>query len=232
MAEEEGSYSGEQTDVEREIFQRELDSFVPDRVLDAHAHMWPGTAPDAGNQPKPWLQEHMTLGRWRELMTAQMPGRTIGGLMLALPQGIHGLAPTTDGSARRHAEHIAGEVGSDPFCRPTMFVTPRMDADYVKQEAKRLNVKGLKVYHTESANKPTWNAEIPEFLPEQVVRVAHELGICITLHMVKDRSVSDRSNQHWIRTYCERYPDMKLILAHSARSLSEDSFLETKTATQ
>ena len=116
MAEEEGSYSGEQTDVEREIFQRELDSFVPDRVLDAHAHMWPGTAPDAGNQPKPWLQEHMTLGRWRELMTAQMPGRT---------KGIHGLAPTTDGSARRHAEHNSRRSR----------LRPVLPADYVRHAA-------------------------------------------------------------------------------------------------
>ena len=50
--------------------------------------------------------------------------------------------------------------------------------------------------------------------------MAHELGICVTLHMVKARAVADPSNQHWIRTYCERYPDMKLILAHAARSFN------------
>jgi glutamate-1-semialdehyde 2,1-aminomutase len=101
-----------------------------------------------------------------------------------------------------------------------MFVSPWMDPDYVRQEVQRLNVAGLKCYHSESPNKPTWNAEIPEFLPEELVRVAHELRICITLHMVKQRSVADPSNQHWIRTYCERYPNMKLILAHAARSFN------------
>ena len=220
MADEEFGYVPEQTEAEREIFERELDSFVPDRALDAHAHMWPGTARDAENDPKPWLREHMTLARWQELMTDQMPGRTIGGLMLAVPQGLHGLAPSTEASIRLHAEHIAAESAANPLCQPTMFVSPWMDVDYVKQEARRLDVKGLKVYHTESPTKPTWNSEIPEFLPEWVVRVAHELGICVTLHMVKYRSVADPSNQHWIRTYCERYPDMKLILAHAARSFN------------
>ena len=87
MADEEGSYAAEQTEEEREIFRRELDAFVPDRALDAHAHMWPGTPPDAENQPKPWRRETITLSRWRELMEDQMPGGTIGGLMLAVPQG-------------------------------------------------------------------------------------------------------------------------------------------------
>jgi glutamate-1-semialdehyde 2,1-aminomutase len=38
--------------------------------------------------------------------------------------------------------------------------------------------------------------------------------------MVKSRAVADPSNQHWIRTYCETYPDMQLILAHAARSFN------------
>ena len=29
-------------EIEREIFTRELNSFVPDKALDAHAHMWAG----------------------------------------------------------------------------------------------------------------------------------------------------------------------------------------------
>ena len=209
-----------QTGVEHEIFERELESFVPDKVLDAHAHMWPSTAPDSDNQPKAWLQEHVTLELWREMMNDQMPHRDIGGLMLAVPHSVHGLAPATNESVTRHAEHIAGEVLSEPLCQPTMFVAPQLDPDYVKQEARRLNIKGLKVYHTESPNKPTWEAEIPEYLPEAMVQVADDLGICITLHMVKERSVSDPSNQHWIRTYCEKYPNMKLILAHAARSFN------------
>ena len=38
--------------------------------------------------------------------------------------------------------------------------------------------------------------------------------------MVKARAVADPSNQHWIRHYCETYPDMQLILAHAARGFN------------
>ena len=221
MADAEFGYVPEQTEAEREIFERELDSFVPDRALDAHAHMWPGTAPDAENDPKPWLREHMTLARWQELMTDQMPGRAIGGLMLAVPQGIHGLAPSTEASIRRHAEHIAAESAANPLCQPTMFVSPWMDPDYVKQEARRLDVKGLKVIPTPRARRSrrgTPRSRI--FCRSGRCGLPTSWASASRCHMVKDRSVSDPSNQHWIRTYCERYPDMKLILAHAARSFN------------
>jgi glutamate-1-semialdehyde 2,1-aminomutase len=38
--------------------------------------------------------------------------------------------------------------------------------------------------------------------------------------MVKARAVADPSNQYWIRRYCEKYPRIKLILAHGARGFN------------
>jgi glutamate-1-semialdehyde 2,1-aminomutase len=37
---------------------------------------------------------------------------------------------------------------------------------------------------------------------------------------VRARAVADPSNQHWIRYFCETYPDMQLILAHAARGFN------------
>ena len=48
----------------------------------------------------------------------------------------------------------------------------------------------------------------------------------ITLHMVKSRAVADPANIHWIRHYCEKYPHMRLILAHSARGFQPAHNLE------
>ena len=208
-------------EIEREIFQRELDSFVPDSALDAHAHMWAGAPTYGERSPMSlWTEEDMTVPLFRELMADLMPGRTVGGLMLALPMGIHGMPPAAPDTVTFQAEHIAREANPDPLCGSTMFVSPKLDPDYVRQEVDRLDVNGLKCYHTESERRPTPDSDIPEFLPEEFVRIAHERGMTVTLHMVKDRAVADPSNQHWIRAYCEKYPDMNLILAHAARSFN------------
>ena len=63
------------------------------------------------------------------------------------------------------------------------------------------------------ADEADVRGRIPAYLPEPLVKVAHEEGWFITLHMVKRRAVADPGNQHWIRHYCKTYPDMKLILA-------------------
>ena len=44
--------------------------------------------------------------------------------------------------------------------------------------------------------------------------------------MVRSRAAADASNIHWIRHYCEKYPDMNLILAHSARGFQPAHNLE------
>src|SRR5438034_1361609 len=84
--------------------------------------------------------------------------------------------------------------------------------------------------------------EVEPFLPDRVfdahahlfraenyapaVRPAHQegnperLGLSITLHMVRDRALADPLNQATIRRYCERYPNMRLILAHAARGFN------------
>jgi len=57
-------------------------------------------------------------------------------------------------------------------------------------------------------------------LIEEHVRVAHEKGFPITLHMVKSRALADPMNQQQIRHYGEKYPNMKIILAHGARGFN------------
>jgi predicted TIM-barrel fold metal-dependent hydrolase len=44
--------------------------------------------------------------------------------------------------------------------------------------------------------------------------------------MQRSRSLADPSNQHWIRTYCERYPDMTLILDHGGRAFNPHHAIE------
>lgn len=101
-----------------------------------------------------------------------------------------------------------------------MLTGPHMDAEFIRQEVRRLGLSGLKCYHLQSKTQPTWDSDLPDYLPEEHIKVAHEEGLHITLHMVKSRAVADPSNQRWIRHYCETYPNMRLILAHAARGFN------------
>src|SRR2546427_2457873 len=43
---------------------------------------------------------------------------------------------------------------------------------------------------TVTPEQPTFQASIPSFLPEEQVRVAHEEGLTITLHLVRSRALA------------------------------------------
>ena len=195
---------------DREFFARELEAFVPPRVFDAHAHLYriehwsDGRMLSAG----PAVADLATYRAQHEWL---MPGREVNGLFFGV--GFHQGYPESN-------DFVAMEVGSSPGDYCQMIVPPDLDAEELRSTAKSIGVRGLKVYHTMAPRKPTWNAEISEFLTEQHVRIADEEGWTITLHMVKDRSLADRGNQHWIRYYCTKYPDMQLILAHAARGFN------------
>lgn len=198
-------------DCDRDFFARELQNFVPDRIFDAHAHLyeiphWGKSTPVAVGPQTVGLEEFRSQMEWI------MPGRKVYGLFFGV-----GLSGETFQASN---SFVAQEVAKDPACYGQFCVPPTMDPDQLREEVKRLGMTGLKVYHTFVTGKASWNADVSDFLTEPHVRVANEEGWTITLHMVRDRAVADPANQERIRYYCEKYPNMKLILAHAARGFN------------
>ena len=204
------------------MFERELDSFVPDKVYDAHCHLLVPADPQPLWNECPDGVGHAECMQWLDCL---MPGRDLAANFLSFS-----VDPDWSDASN---EWTAKAAACDARCRAEFFIKPDDDPDWVRQEVKRLSSSGLKCYHLQATlsaswakDRKTWEADIPDFLPESFVEVADELGLVITLHMVKARSVADPSNIHWIRRYCEKYPNMKLILAHSARGFQPQHNLE------
>ena len=205
-------------DHDRVFYERELSSFIPDRVFDAHTHLW--------------LKDRVQLGMpgydggdigYKEYVACMEdlhPGRRVAALFIPL---VSAADPT---SVAPGNEWVSSQIADAPDCRASFFITPKDDPEWVRQEVRRLGLNGLKCYHTFADVSPTWDAHIPDFLPEPLLKVADEEAWFITLHMVRSRAVADPENIHWIQHYCRNYPNMKLILAHSARGFQPAHNLE------
>ncbi|MEX2288241.1 MAG: amidohydrolase family protein, partial [Planctomycetaceae bacterium] len=192
-------------DVDREFFDRELASFVPERIFDAHCHLWNA---DHYQVKLAGMPRDAGYDEYREMIDALHPGRSVRALFIPMPSQAEVIPRAND--------WIAKQTGKAADCRGLFFVRPDDDPEWVRQEVRRLGLCGLKCYHTMSPIKPTWEASIETFLPEKFLSVANEEGWAITLHLVKSRAVADGENIACIRRYCQTYPNMKLILAHSA----------------
>lgn len=210
------------TEADHEIFDREINGFLPQKVFDAHCHFthpkYMTAAMMTGVLGADGIPEIVGWDQFAEAIGAIYPGRRIGALFLAYSM------PNTD--VRFGNQYTSDEAAKAADARFFMFVEPGDNPQAVEQDAKRLGASGFKVYHNRAPIENTFDADIPLYFPEWLAELAHKLGMGVTLHMVKDRGVADENNIRWIRHYCKTYPDMKLILAHSARGFQPSHNLE------
>lgn len=204
------------TEEDRLMVEREVEPFLPDKIFDAHAHLFKhshfpkgqlgGFADTPSTQG---LAEFYEYSEW-----IHPKSRTKGGLFFGLA-----FLGDREGNNDFIGAEVNGPLGENAFGQ--MIISPDMDPEYIIDEVKKHGFVGLKCYHTMAqVEGATWNAPIESFLPEAHMRVADKLGLSITLHMVRDRALADPINQQQIRHYCELFPNMQLILAHAARGFN------------
>lgn len=198
---------------DQELFERELESFVPPRIFDAHVHLYEFSQFD-GTPPTACLKgpESVGLDAYRQRIAEILPRRQVSALFFPFPH------PKVNFNSAN--DFLIQQAKRDPVSRGQMLIRPEMDAEFVREKVRQDGFVGLKCYHYYSSERPTFDAHIPTFLAEEHVRIAHEEGLTITLHMVRSRAMADPSNQEVIRRYAEKYPKARFILAHAARGFN------------
>jgi glutamate-1-semialdehyde 2,1-aminomutase len=202
------------TDQDRALFDRELESFVPPAIFDAHAHWYRADHFPADAVPGLVSSGPAVAGgnAFDRAMNELIPDRRVEGLFFPFPH----LGLDVDAAN----EFLAAELRHRPGSRGQMVITPQHDPEFIRDAVRRQGFVGLKCYHVYSPRRPTFESLIEEYLPEPQVRMAHEEGLSITLHIVRSRALADPANQQTLRRYCERYPNMRMILAHAARGFN------------
>jgi predicted TIM-barrel fold metal-dependent hydrolase len=203
-------------DYDQSFFEKELNTFVPDRVFDSHAHLY---------RSSDWGFNHVTdsgpavvtMEEFQRQIAWVTPGRRTTGLFFGV---------AFNDAFRDANAFVANEVAKDSASLSHMLVSPYQDAEEMREAGKRQGFRGIKVYHSFLRDKPTWDAEIRQFLIEEHVRVAHEEGWSITLHIMKSRSLADPQNQQTLIDYCTRYPNIQMILAHAGRGFNAHHTIE------
>ena len=203
-----------------EFFQRELAGFIPDRLFDAHMHLWANTRLEMLENVAP----PVGIDKYVGLADSMFEGHRVAGLIVPSPGcGNFGCVAEEN---QWVVEQTKIAQGIDDSYRAVLLAKPDDDPEWLRQEVRRHKMCGLKCYHLFADLEETWNAQIPDYLPESIMKVANEEGWAIVLHMVRSRAVADQENIHWLRRYCKEYPDARIILAHSARGFQPGHNLE------
>jgi glutamate-1-semialdehyde 2,1-aminomutase len=208
------------TDLDRRIWTEELDSFVPKKVFDVHTHIYRwdfNTDPDKANGPY-----QASIGRYFPEVSwdvadafdaALMPGRQVDRLAFPFP------FPKPCDFAASHA-YIAEQTGQASASSGLMLVHPAMSDAEIEATICSHGLIGLKPYLLYATNGDRADASITDFLPERQIALADRLGLLVMMHLSKRLAVSDPDNIAELRRLSEKYPNVKWVLAHCARSYS------------
>lgn len=198
---------------DEQIWNEELQEFVPERVFDAHVHMFhPRHLPESSQAvTEPWgLTDLATLQRWAARL---YPGRETHFLALGTP------LPGIDVTA--HNRWCIEQVRQDPQSRMNRLVTPSCQVQEIERDVRENGYVGLKPYRVFSVTGDIAQCRIHEFLPHEQLELANELGLFVTMHLSRFHGCADELNLEDLRDFtCKRYPNIKWILAHCARSFT------------
>ncbi|MEO7600140.1 MAG: aminotransferase class III-fold pyridoxal phosphate-dependent enzyme [Opitutus sp.] len=208
------NYVDNLTPRDRHLAAGALQDFVPAEIFDIHTHPYHA----AHFAPGDWafLAGRDVLGchEHRQALQRYMPATTIHGLYFGMPRK----------SADRPAMNswLSAEVRArgTPLSRSLMVVSPTDDREQVATALRGGQFCGIKVYHCYANRPDTMNAAVEEYAPDWMWEILHEVRGVMMLHIVKDDAMEDPDNQASLRRLCRAYPNLRLILAHVARSFN------------
>ena len=207
-------------EVDERIWRDELEEYVPQRIYDVHSHLYRfafNLDPNRDTGPyKKFVGEHwvdVPAGLADACDALLMPGRKVSRLAFPFP------FPYPCEFAASN-EWVARETAKDAASASLMLAHPKMSDEEAEAELDRGGHLGFKPYRFYSATGDAVNCRITDFLPERLIALADRRGLIVMMHISKRDAIADEENLRDLEALSAKYPRVKWILAHCARSYS------------
>ena len=200
------------TDYDKKVYQEEIDGFLPKKIIDTHTHVYPSFAN---------LEKDVSNGYWPSKVATDWTIEDANQTYLDLFPN-QKVIPVIFGNPGTNLE-----VGNDYVSKagayydyPTCFLTDYyMTPEYLEEQVVKGGFKGLKPYFYACRKEvDPREAGIYDYLPHEHLKVADKLGLTCVLHISKEERLKNKQNIHDLMEIEEKYPNVKLIVAHVGRA--------------
>ncbi len=205
------------TDYDRLVYEKELKPFLPKEFVDFHIHAYKSTFDDWGdaNGGSTWIDlvaDEMTTEQMTDCFKMLFPENKV--IPLVFGACLKNIDQTND--------YVRKEAIKYGF--PTLYRSSYdMDPDELEQKVKEGGFLGLKPYLTNCPPYiPSKEIRIFDFLPHEHLRVADKNGWIVMLHIPRDQRLKDKVNLAQLMEIEEKYPNLKLVVAHIGRAYSKE----------
>ena len=199
------------TPYDKKVWEEELRDFLPDKIFDAHMHIWqPGTRKGSQKGCVSWtsiVAPDMTYENMQETYAQVFPGKQVKQLLMASP-----LCHLDVGN--EYALKCAMENG-----HPTLYCT-NWDSDEAEIfAALKKGFCGIKPYQNNSPSYiPAAEVRIFDFLTPRQLEFMNSIHGIVMLHIPRNLRLRDPINMAQLMEIDEKYPNAKVIVAHVGRA--------------
>jgi predicted TIM-barrel fold metal-dependent hydrolase len=207
--------------VDKDIHDRELADFLPDRLIDVHTHVWL----DRHKQHRP--EEHARTVSWPSLVAKEcsiedleksfllmFPGRSAKALIFS------SISEGDDVEAMNGYIAEAGRTHGHPTL---MYAFPSWTAKDLDRKLRAGRFLGVKVYlNLTPAYLPRQEIRIFDFLPPHQLDVLDRGRRVVMLHIPRDARLRDPVNLEQMLEIERTWPRVRLIIAHVGRAYCDE----------
>ncbi len=200
---------------DRQVYEKEFRDFLPETFIDLHTHIWKNTFTPQGDSNGG--------ATWTKLVADEMTAEDLLESYKRLFPENH-VTPLVFGGV----DHAVGECNAYVYESAKKYGFPiltrtdyAMTAEELEDEIRRNHSLGLKPYLTNCPPYiPPKELRIYDFLPHEHLEAANRNGWMIMLHIARSARLRDAVNIAQLMEIEERYPNIKLVVAHIGRAYS------------
>lgn len=213
----------EVTEFDRQIYERELKDFLPAHMIDIHTHIWlerlrwqMPSASETVRRTVTWpllVARENSIADLQETYRLMFPEKRVTPLTFSLCEDKRNLPVCND-----YVQKCAKETGYPAL----YFSKPEESAEQIERAIRGGGYLGLKSYLDLSPEYiPEPEIRIYDFFPPCQLKKIDELGLIVMLHIPRNGRLKDPVNIAQILEIKQRFPRIKLILAHIGRAYCE-----------
>lgn len=206
------------TENDRKIYETELRDFLPDEIFDVHAHIWRDELrikhKDEPKRKVTWptlVAKDDPIEDLAETYRLMFPGKKVCALVFA-----------NEGGNGRLNDYVKKSSAAAGF--PALYFShPSQSGEEVESRIRDGGFVGIKSYLDLSPSYiPEREIRIFDFFPEKQLEVMNRIGAIVMLHIPRPGRLKDPVNLAQIAEIKEKYPRVRLIIAHIGRAYTKD----------
>lgn len=202
------------SDMDRDVYVRELQTFLPDKLFDTHVHLFDLSCRVPGTEfpPKSCYRKFggtSTLQQYLQWAEHWLPGHEMH---------LNSFGTPSNDMDRDAAAAYTGRISDNRRFFGMTMVSPKDPVETVIRRIRDNRLIGYKPYWNFVDWKPGDEVTIADMLPEAQMRYANDRGLAVMLHIPRPARLADPLNQKQMIELCRRYPNARIIFAHIGRA--------------